>query len=221
MAKEILIYDSIGYDWWTGGGITAKSIMAELKAIKASGEKDVLVRINSPGGDVFEGIAIYNMLAQSDLNVDTQVDGIAYSMGGIIALAGKTITMLKNTTLLIHNVSGGAWGNANDLRGTVELMDKLDNSLAVTIAEKTGMTEADVKAKWLDYRDHTLSAQEAFDAKLIDKVIDTKKAAARTDFKNTAEAMAFFSTAKQKEFITNEIKAHLKPEPNPEYTPTL
>ena len=219
MAKEILIYDSIGYDWWTGGGITAKSIMRELKAIEASGEKDVLVRINSPGGEVFEGIAIYNLLAQSELNINTQIDGIAYSMGGIIALAGKKITMLKNTTLLIHNVSGGVWGNANDLRGALEMMDKLDGSLALTIAEKTGLTEAEVRAKWMDYRDHTLSAQDALEAKLIDEVIDTKKAA-KADFKNATEAMAYFTTAKQKEFITNEIKAHLNTEQH-QYTPTL
>ncbi len=218
--KEILIYDSIGYDWWTGGGITAKSIMRELKAIESAGEKDVLVRINSPGGDVFEGIAIYNLLAQSDLNINTQIDGIAYSMGGIIALAGKKITMLKNTTLLIHNVSGGVWGNANDLRGALEMMDKLDGSLALTIAEKTGLTEAEVRAKWMDYRDHTLSSQDALEAKLIDEVIDTKKAA-KADFKNAAEAMAYFITGKQKEFITNEIKAQMPAMGANKYTPTL
>ena len=85
MAKEIHIYGSIGYDWWTDSGITAKWFINELNAIKASGEKDVNVRINSPGGDVFEGIAIYNAILNSDLNINTIIDGIAYSMGAIIA----------------------------------------------------------------------------------------------------------------------------------------
>lgn len=205
MAKEILIYGNIGYDFWTGEGITAKSIMAQLAEIKNSKETDVTIRINSPGGSVFEGVAIYNMIASSDLNIETVIDGIAYSMGAIIALAGKKVKMAKNATMLLHNVSGGVWGNANDFRGALEMIEKLDNSIAISISDKTGMSVDDVKAKYMDFRDHTLSANEALNAKLIDEVLESTNL--KNDFKDVADAVNFFNTASQKQFIKNEIKA--------------
>lgn len=173
MTGELLIYDIIGADFWTGEGVTAKSVKSQLSAMEADPSIDAInVRINSPGGDVFEGVAIYNMLLQAKKPVNTFVDGIAYSMAGIIALAGQKVAAAKNATILIHNVYGGAMGNSKDLAGAVEMMQKLDNSLAISIAEKTGMTVEDVMAKWLDFQDHTLSADEALGAKLIDEVIN-------------------------------------------------
>lgn len=210
MGREIKIYGNIGYDWWTGEGITAKSISKELDAAIAAKEKEVTVRINSPGGSVFEGIAIYNSIANSALEVTTIVDGIAYSMGAIIALAGNKIQMAKNATMMIHNVSGGFYGNANDLRGALEMMEKLDNSLAISISDKTGLSVDEVKAKWLDFVDHTLSADEALKDKLIDAVVEGKNTSTPKNFASVQDAQAFFTVEKQKEFISNQIKLELE-----------
>lgn len=206
MVREIKIYGNIGYDWWTGEGITAKSISKELDAAIAAKEKEVTVRINSPGGSVFEGIAIYNAIANSALEVTTIVDGIAYSMGAIIALAGNKIQMAKNATMMIHNVSGGVYGNANDLRGALEMMEKLDNSLAISISDKTGLSVDEVKSKWLDFVDHTLSADEALKDKLIDSIVEGKNTSSPKNFTTVQEAQAFFTVESQKQFITNQIQ---------------
>lgn len=210
MGREIKIYGQIGYDWWSGEGITAKSISKELDAAIAAKEKEVTVRINSPGGSVFEGIAIYNAICNSALEVTTIVDGIAYSMGAIIALAGNKVQMAKNATMMIHNVSGGVYGNANDLRGALEMMEKLDNSLAVSISDKTGLSVDEVKAKWLDFVDHTLSADEALKDKLIDAVVEGKNTSTPKNFASVQDAQAFFTVEKQKEFISNQIQTELK-----------
>lgn len=171
MAKKIYVVGNIGRDWWTGDGVTAQSFAKEFDDALASGE-DIEVEINSPGGSVFEGIAIYNKIAANADKVTTIVSGIAYSMGAVIAMAGKTRKAYKNATIMIHNVSGGAYGNAKDLRSALEMMDALDNSLVESIAQFTGLTSEDVKAKWFDYSDHTLSAQAAMDAGLLTEVID-------------------------------------------------
>lgn len=171
MAKKIYVVGNIGRSWWDGDGVTAQSFAKEFDDALASGE-DIEVEINSPGGSVFEGIAIYNKIAANADKVTTIVSGIAYSMGAVIAMAGKTRKAYKNATIMIHNVSGGAYGNAKDLRSALEMMDALDNSLVESIAQFTGLTAEDVKAKWFDYTDHTLSAQAAVDAGLLTEVID-------------------------------------------------
>lgn len=171
MAKQILIYGEIGYDWWTDGGITGESFKKEFDAAVASGE-DIEILINSPGGSVFEGISIYNTIAKANANVTTIIDGIAYSMGAVIAMAGSKRKAYKNTSIMMHNCSGYAYGNANDLRGSLEMMEVLDKNLATSIAQHTGLSEEDVTAKWFDYRDHTLTAADALKEGLLTELID-------------------------------------------------
>lgn len=175
--REILIYDVIGQDWY-GNGITAKYIKRELDAAKAE-KKDVLIRINSPGGSVFEGIAIYNLLnqyAKEGMNITTQVDGIAMSMAAVIMLGGTKTTAAKNSTILIHNAWGWADGNAKQMRTAAEMLDVFDDNLAGGIADKTGLTVDEVKTKWMDYADHTMTAKAAHEAKLIDELLENSKA---------------------------------------------
>jgi len=174
MAKkshEIKLYGNIGNDWY-GGGLNAKFIENAINEAKRLQCEILNVRINSPGGSVFEGVAMYNLLAQSGLEVNTFIDGIAYSMGGIIAIAGKKVHMAKNATLLIHNASGGAWGNSRDLQSAVELLSAIDEGLAITIADKVNMSSEEVKAKWFDFADHTFTAQQAKDAGLVDSILE-------------------------------------------------
>jgi ATP-dependent Clp endopeptidase proteolytic subunit ClpP len=173
MAK-VLIYGTIGRSWWDDEAVTAKSFIKDFDAaakIADENNESIDVHINSPGGDVFEGIAIYNHIINSGKNVNTIVDGIAYSMGAIIAMAGTTVKAAKNSTLLLHTCSGYAYGNVGDMEQTIELMKALDSNLIGTVSDKTGMTEEDVKAKWFDHKDHTLTAKEAKEAGLIDELL--------------------------------------------------
>ena len=218
--KVINIYGNIGYDWWSGDGITANWFAREFDAALASGE-DIEIRINSPGGSVFEGIAIYNKIASNNEKVTTVVDGIAYSMGAIIAMAGKQRKAMKNATVMLHNVSGGAYGNANDLRGALEMMEKLDDAMVESLAQFTGLSSNDVKSKWFDYRDHTLTAKEALAAKLLTEVIDLNAENLPTNVSAMSKEQLFAhyakinNTAEQKGVIANfisEMRNALKPQ---------
>ena len=223
MAKKIYVVGNIGRSWWDGDGVTAQSFAKEFDDALASGE-DIEVDINSPGGSVFEGIAIYNKIAANADKVTTIVSGIAYSMGAVIAMAGKTRKAYKNATIMIHNVSGGAYGNAKDLRSALEMMDALDNSLVESIAQFTGLTAEDVKAKWFDYTDHTLSAQAAVDAGLLTEVIDLAAENVPTNFQamSQKELIAYFAKlnnpAQEERFIdklANKLRNALAPNTPP------
>lgn len=96
----ITMFDSIGEDYWSGGGITAKKVASQLRAI---GDRAVEVQINSPGGDVFEGIAIYNVLREHKQEVTIKVMGMAASAASIIAMAGDTIEIGAASFIMIHN----------------------------------------------------------------------------------------------------------------------
>lgn len=213
MKGEILIYDFIGKDFWTGGGITASSVRSAIQAMDADDSiEHISVRINSPGGDVFEGIAIFNALAQAKKPVHTYNDGIAFSMAAIIALSGKKVIAAKNATYLFHNASGMTWGNSRKMLATVELLQKLDNGLAESVAAKTGLTVEEVNAKWFDFTDHTLSADEALAAKLIDEVTSALAENVPANIKDMSMQQVYAHFSKQEvtgkeNFLTNIINA--------------
>ena len=121
-ATEIYVYDEIGF--W---GITAKDFARDLKELDPKGE--INLRINSPGGSVTDGIAIYNLLKNHKAKVNTFVDGLAASMASVIAMAGDTITMPENALMMIHNPWGGAMGDADELRKTADVLDKMKTAL--------------------------------------------------------------------------------------------
>ena len=120
---EIRIYDSIG--WW---GVTAKDFAAELDQVDAS---EIVLRINSSGGDVFDGFAIYNLLRDHPATVRTVVDGFAASIASIIALAGDVVEVHEASVVMIHDPWGVGIGNAAELR---QLADVLDNTIAGPMA---------------------------------------------------------------------------------------
>lgn len=166
---EVCIYDEIG-----GWGITASAFISALKATKA---KKVNVRMNTPGGSVFDGLAIYNYLKGLDCTI--QIDGIAASIGSVIAMAGKKVCCAANGFLMIHNPSAGCAGTSEDMRETADVLDKLAASLAATYAAKTGKTVEEC-AKWMD-EETWFSAQEAQDAGLVDEIGEPQAFAAKLD----------------------------------------
>lgn len=141
--RTISVYDVIGQDFWTGEGVTAKRIAAALRAI---GKGPVTVNINSPGGDLFEGFAIYNLLRDHDGEVTVKVLGLAASAASVIAMAGDTIQVSRASFLMIHNTWVTAIGNRNDLHETAEFLEPFDRAMADIYSSRTGLDTDDVTA---------------------------------------------------------------------------
>lgn len=130
---EVMLYDEVG-GWY---GATADQFIADLRGVTAP---NLRVRINSPGGSVFEGIAIANALRSHPANIVVQVDGIAASIASVIAMAGDRIEMAPNTMLMIHDASGVCLGNASDMEEMAELLDLISDNIADAYASRAGGT---------------------------------------------------------------------------------
>jgi ATP-dependent Clp protease protease subunit len=162
---EIWIYEEIGQDFWTGDGITAKNFQKELSDIKA-GQIDL--HINSPGGLVFDGITIYNLLKQHPANVTTYIDGLAASIASVIALAGDKVIMAENALFMIHKASGMVMGNSDDMRDFAEKLDKVNGSIATTYTSKTKKDEKEIND--LMAAETWMTAEEALEMGFIDEI---------------------------------------------------
>ncbi len=138
----ISIFGEIGEDFWSGEGWTAKRVE---RALSNLGPRDVTVQLNSPGGDVFEGIAIYNILREHKARVSVEVMGMAASAASIIAMAGDEITMGLGSFMMVHNVWGLVIGNQYDLDETKSLFVQFDGALCEIYAARTGNSESDIE----------------------------------------------------------------------------
>lgn len=141
--NSISILDVIGVDFWTGEGVTAKRIAAALRSI---GDGDVVVNINSPGGDMFEGIAIYNLLKEHPGKVTVKILGIAASAASIIAMAGNEIQIAKTAFLMLHNSWVVAAGNRHDLRAVADYLEPFDEAMRDVYVARTGADEKTIAA---------------------------------------------------------------------------
>jgi ATP-dependent Clp protease protease subunit len=139
---SISIYDAIGQSW-DGEGVTAKRIGAALRSI---GARDVTVNVNSPGGDFFEGVAIYNLLREHKAKVTVRVMGLAASAASVIAMAGDEILMGDGAFLMIHNAWAVAIGNRHDLQAAAEQLAPFDAAMADVYAARSGMTAKEAAA---------------------------------------------------------------------------
>lgn len=175
---EILLYDEIGM--W---GITAQQFARELKAL---GDLSLIsLRIHSPGGDVFEGTAIYNLLKHHPARVEAHVDGLAASMASVIAMAADTIYMPENALMMVHRPWGIQGGEADDMRRYADLLEKIEGTMVAAYMAKTGKSEEEIKAllkaeTWMDGR-------EAVEAGFADLLTEPLAAAAQLTSKRMQE----------------------------------
>jgi len=172
-SAEVFMYGFVG-GW---DGITAARVAADLKAL---GKVDVLnVRMNSFGGEVFEGYAIYNQLQRFNARVEIDIDGAACSIASIIACAGDTVRMARNAMYMIHDPAGAAFGNAADMRKTADLLDQVREQLVETYVKKTGLSAAVVS----DYMtaESWFKAPQAAELGFVDQVTDALDLAASAD----------------------------------------
>lgn len=166
-STDVYIHDEIG-----GWGVYSTDFVRELLQIETS---TVNVHINSPGGDIFEGLAIHNALMVHPSTVNTYVDGVAASAASFIVQAGKTRTMGKYATMMIHNPQAGVYGESTDMRKQADILDKLRDTLANLYADRSGEAfEAFVE---MMNAETWFNSSEAIDFKLadvIDETADTK-----------------------------------------------
>ena len=197
---EIWIYEEIGEDFWTGGGITAKSFQKELANIKA-GQIDL--HINSPGGEVFSGITIYNLLKQHPANVTTYIDGLAASIASVIALAGNEVIMAENALMMIHSPWGATVGDSGDMRKMAESLDMVCDSICMAYMDKTKKKKEEIMPMMDE--ETWMSAADAMEMGFIDGIAENMDMAACAKF------VPIMAKAKFKN-VPDSLK-EVKPEP--------
>lgn len=175
---DIYIYDEIGF--W---GVTAKQFISDLNAL--GGITHINLHINSPGGDVFEGIAIFNALKTHGASITVYVDGVAASMASVIAMVGNPVIMPENTFMMIHKPFGFTGGDAEDMRTYADLLDKVEAVLLPAYAQKTGKTTDEIAAMLAD--ETWMSGAECLAHGFADQVTPAVKAMACIQSKRTEE----------------------------------
>jgi ATP-dependent Clp endopeptidase proteolytic subunit ClpP len=170
----IQIFDQIGEDWYGGSGLSAKQFSDVLNEI---GNGPLLVEINSPGGNVWDGLSIYNQLRGRKAPVTTRVVGIAASIASIIALAGDRVEMADAALMMIHDPSGMASGTSEDMRKMADALDQHAEVLVGVYAKKTGRSPESIRAAMKSETWFTTAEALAFG--LVDKPIKQLAMAAK------------------------------------------
>lgn len=165
--STISILDPIGFDPWTGEGVTVKRIAAALRSIGP--EQDVVVNINSPGGDLFEGLAIYSALREHKGQVTVKILGLAASAASIVAMAGDEVQISRAGFLMIHDTWVMAMGNRNDLRGIADTLEPFDRAMADIYAARSGV-DAKRIGEMMD-AETWFGASDAIDQGLADSML--------------------------------------------------
>ena len=183
-SAEISIHDEIGL--W---GVSASAFMRDLRGM---GELDeIRLSIHSPGGDVLDGWAIYNSLKNSKAKITARVEGLAASMASVILMAADTVEIPENAYVMIHNPWGLAIGDADEMRDTADLLDKLGNGLVNAYASRTGNSEKEIREMmdaetWMDGRE---AVERGFADKLLNNVALSARAFDNRKFKMTPQSL--------------------------------
>lgn len=174
---EIYIYEEIGAGWF--GGISAKSFLDEMKSVKDAEQLNIY--INSAGGDVFDGLTIYNQIKRHPGKKHVEIDGIAASIASVIAMAADPgeLHMAENAMMMIHNPWGMVMGYADEMRSYAETLDKVRESILSTYATREGVDQGAVSD--LMDAETWLNAAEAAELGLVDIVSEEKQMAAHID----------------------------------------
>ena len=182
---ELNMLDIIGEDWWTGGGITANRVKAQLDANK--GAKTIRVLMNSPGGDAFEGLAIQSLLNRSGARVEFEIIGLAASAATVIAMAGDSIAIHEGAMFMVHEAWTFGVGNKRDLRTTADFLEKVDGSILDVYSRRTSRDRAELSK--LVEATTWMTAHEAVEQKFATSVIPAK-GNGKSDKSSKAKAMA-------------------------------
>ena len=192
---EIFIFDEIGFF-----GVSASDFVRDLAEIRAN---KITLRINSPGGDVFDGIAIFNALKRHKAEINVFIEGIAASAAAFIAMAGDSVTMMSHSQMMIHEASGLVIGPADDMRKMADILDKSSDNIASIFAERAGGTVEEWRARMRD--ESWFSDQEAVELGLADRIegeeAEVENSVATAELKALAEE------------VEEEVDDELQPKP--------
>lgn len=210
-SAEVLIYDEIGESWFSDG-VTAKGFAESLARL--GDVSDINVRINSPGGKVFEGMAIYNTLKNHKATVNVHIDGLAASIATVIAMAGDNIHMAKNALFMIHDPAAVAIGTARDMLETASMLEAVENTIVDVYADRTGMEDAAIRSAM--NAETWYSADDAKAAGFVQNVTPNKQVAASFDVSKFTNAPEWAQKTLTNLAVTNrkeqEMPADTKPE---------
>ncbi len=185
---EVYLYGAIGQNWF-GDGTSAKEFAQELK--KLDNAKTIDLRINSEGGDVFAGKAMYSLLQQHKANIVVHIDGLAASAASYVAMAGDEIEISEGAFVMIHDAYSGVVGRASDMRQMADLLDATNSSIVDTYTARTKQPADKIKTwmnaeKWFDGKD---AVKNGF----ADRIVENLKVAASisdpSQFKNLPVAL--------------------------------
>ena len=175
-AADLSIHDEIGY--W---GVSASQLMEQLRLLGGD-IKTINLSLHSPGGEVLDGWAIYNALKMHSAEVLVTVKGLAASMASVIMLAGDKINIPKNAYVMIHRVSGGVWGDADQMKSYAETTQKLEDAIVQAYVDRSGLTEDEIRTMMAS--ETWMSGEEAVANGFADTVLDPIKASASASWKS-------------------------------------
>ena len=186
----LYIYDEIGY--W---GVTAEDFVKDINDIKTG---TINIRINSPGGSVFDGTAMFNAINQHKLKTIVYIDGLAASISSVIAMGADEVKMGKGTSIMIHNPWSYAIGDSKVMRREADLLDKIGGTIANIYMEKTGKTETEIKE--IMEAETWLSPEESLEYGFVDSIdeIETEKAQIKFDLSMFSNVPDKIKDSKQK-----------------------
>lgn len=210
---EIFIYGDIGLSWWEET-VTAAQFVQDIAAVSA---QTLTIRINSMGGSVPDGVAIYNAIKRHPAAVTTVVDGVAMSIASLIAMAGDTVEMAENAILMVHAPWTGCAGNSADMREAADMLDQFASAMSTSYAAKTGKPVAEMLALLTDGVDHYYTAAEAKDMGFVDVVSTALPIAASASLRALAQTRFTRTDPRQ----TPAAKLQAEGSPVASATPTL
>lgn len=171
---DIYIYEDVGSGWF--GGVSAKQFAADLKALGAV--TTINLHLNSYGGEVFEGLAIYRQLADHSARIVAHIDGIAASIASVIAMAADEILITESGFIMIHDASGGVFGRAEDMRKVADLLDTITGTISDLYVGRTGMAAPAVRQ--LMAAETWMTAAEAVANGFADSIVENLRVAAHS-----------------------------------------
>lgn len=169
----ITLSGSVGEPYWYDDNEEDFINESRVKSLVGDSTKDIIIKLNSPGGDVFDGIATYNYLKSLDNHITVEVTALAASAASIIAMAGDEIVMCTGSQLMIHEASTITWGNKADHYKTINALESVDSSLISIYVEKAGI-ERDIVNDWLS-GETWFTAEEAIEHGLADRMRDVSE----------------------------------------------
>lgn len=186
---EIWLYDQVGEGFF--GGMSAKNFADQLTKL---GQVDVInLHVNSPGGSVFDGVAIYNALKRHPARLEVDVDGVAASIASVITMAGDEIRIAANAMMMVHDPAGFAMGGAVEMRKTADLLDQVKTTILDTYSRRTGQPDDKLSAMMAE--ETWMTAADAVSMGFADVVTEDQKIAACygfdfSQFKHPPQALA-------------------------------